>query len=185
MQKGLDALYNYLFGRTRLAPGGGWDWIGAFKAGLVLLAAGGLGVIAWMLWRLFRGGRAKTAAIVAVAAVPDLRAEDAAADQLPEDGWLILAREHAGRGELQLALRAAWLAGLAHLGARQLLTIARYKSNRDYDRELRRRGRTRDALLAAFEENLTAFERSWYGRHPVRPDDFTAFEGNLARIREC
>lgn len=185
VQKAVDALYNKLFNRAAIGSSWGWDWLGAAKATLVLLAAAGVGVIAWGLWRLFRGGRSKTAATVAVAAVPDLHAEDVAADQLPEEGWLVLAREHAGRGELQLALRAAWLAGLAHLGARQLLSIARHKSNRDYDRELRRRARTRDDLLAAFDQNLTAFERSWYGRHPVRPDDFTAFEGNLTRIREC
>ena len=42
--------------------------------------------------------------------------ENVTADQLPEDGWLQLARELIERGELRLALRASYLAGLAHLG---------------------------------------------------------------------
>ena len=96
-----------------------------------------------------------------------------------------LAREHAARGELVLALRAAWLAGLAHLGQRELLRLARHKSNRDYDRELRRRARSQADLVAAFGENLNAVERAWYGRHAVTPDDFTTFTGNLERIRTC
>ena len=185
VQEVVDAIYNKLFNPSRLGSSGSWDWVGATKAMLVLLGLAGVGAIGWMIWRLFSGRPAKTSATAAVATVPDLHAEDVPADLLPEEGWLRLAREHAGRGELQLALRAAWLAGLAHLGTRQLLSIARHKSNRDYDRELRRRARTRETLLAAFAENLNAFERSWYGRHPVRPDNFTAFEENLARIREC
>ena len=185
VQEIVDAIYNKLFNPSRLGSSGSWDWVGATKAMLVLLGVAGVGAIGWMIWRLFSGRPPNTKATAAMATVPDLHAEDVPADLLPEEGWLRLAREHAGRGELQLALRAAWLAGLAHLGTRELLSIARHKSNRDYDRELRRRARTRETLLAAFEENLTAFERSWYGRHPVRPDDFSAFEGNLARIREC
>ena len=74
-------------------------------------------------------------------AVPDLNEESVTADQLPEDGWLQLARELMERGELRLALRASYLAGLAHLGHRELIHLARHKSNRDYDRELHRRAR--------------------------------------------
>ena len=116
--------------------------------------------------------------------MPDLRSEDIVADQLPEDGWIALAREYAARGELTLALRAAWLAGLAHLGHRELINISRHKTNRDYDRELRRRARDRVPLLAAFEQNLTSFERSWYGNHEVTAERFNSFEGNLDQIRQ-
>lgn len=181
-----DWIQEKLFGRAPSVPGAGtWDWFGASKAALALLAAACAGVLVWGVWRLVRRPRKVVADAVPVIARPDLCAEHVAADQLPEDGWLALAREHAARGELQLALRAAWLAGLAHLGERQLLSIARYKSNRDYARELQRRARTRDEMLGAFAENLRLFERSWYGRHPVGAEDFTAFEVNLARIREC
>ena len=137
---------------------------------------------------MFRALRAKREPIVAaeaISAIPDLTADDVAADELPEDGWLQLARDHAARGDFALAMRAMWLACLAHLGHRELLRIARYKSNRDYDLELRRRARTREELLAAFRENLTAFESSWYGRHDVTAEIFARFSGNLERIRAC
>ena len=117
--------------------------------------------------------------------MPDLRSDDIVADHLPEDGWLKLARELMEQGELRLALRASYLAGLAHLGHRQLITIARHKSNFDYERELRRRARTRDELLSAFDENLDAFERAWYGLHEVTRDTLGGFNANLERIRAC
>ncbi|MES2570292.1 MAG: hypothetical protein V4710_09600 [Verrucomicrobiota bacterium] len=134
-------------------------------------------------------GRKKKEALPAVPeaepAAPDLRSDDLVADQLPEEGWLKLARELMASGELRLALRASYLAGLAHLGTRQLLTIARHKSNHDYDRELRRRARQKQSLVSAFEMNMHAFERAWYGLHEVTPETLERFNGNLERIREC
>jgi hypothetical protein len=161
------------------------DWVGLSKAILIILAAILIGLIAWMLYRYLHALKLKPATAMPVAeAVPDLRSEDIVASQLPEDGWLALAREHAARGDLVLALRAAWLAGLAHLGQRNLIAIARYKSNRDYERELRRRARDRGLLLDAFDDNLLSFERAWYGNHQVTLSQFEHFEGNLTRIRE-
>jgi hypothetical protein len=161
------------------------DWIGLSKAVAVLLAAV---LAAWLGWLIVRAflGRKKAAPAQALATPPpiDLTADQLVADQLPEDGWLALAREHAARGELALAQRAAWLAGLAHLGTRELIGIARHKSNRDYERELRRRARDRAGLLGAFDENLGAFERAWYGRHEVTPDGYRHFERNFDRIRQ-
>jgi hypothetical protein len=95
-----------------------------------------------------------------------------------------LAREHAARGELTLALRAAWLAGLAHLGHRELIAISRHKTNRDYDRELRRRARDREPMLNAFDDNLKNFERSWYGNHEVTTEKLDRFDSNLDQIRQ-
>ena len=118
-------------------------------------------------------------------ALPDLLSEDVAADQLPEDGWLELMRKSLADGQRRLALRAAYLASLAHLGQRELLTIARYKSNREYRRELQRRARSREALLAAFGENMEAFERSWYGDHEVSDTVLAEFTRNMETIRAC
>jgi hypothetical protein len=115
----------------------------------------------------------------------DLNEENVTADQLPEDGWLQLARELMQRGELRLALRASYLAGLAHLGHRELIRLAKYKSNRDYDRELRRRARANPDLLTAFDDNLDAFERAWYGEHAVTQEALGDFSRNLEKIRAC
>jgi len=117
--------------------------------------------------------------------VPDLNEENVTADQLPEDGWLALARGLMEQGELRLALRAFYLATLAHLGHRELIRLARHKSNLDYDRELERRARGNAGLLDAFDENLLLFERAWYGEHAVTPDTLTGFSQNIERIRTC
>jgi hypothetical protein len=161
------------------------DWIGLGKALLVILGGALVVLLGWMGVRWWQEHRLKVVpATAATVAALDLRSEHIVADQLPEDGWLALAREHAARGELTLALRAAWLASLAHLGHRELINISRHKTNRDYDRELRRRARDRAPLLSAFEQNLTSFERSWYGNHAVTNERFNHFEGNLDQIRQ-
>jgi hypothetical protein len=166
-------------------PSGSLDWIGLGKALLVILGGILVVVLGWLGWRLWRERRPKTVlATAAATATPDLRSEDVIANQLPEDGWLSLAREHAARGELTLALRAAWLAGLAHLGHRELIAISRHKTNRDYDRELRRRARDREPMLTAFNDNLKSFERSWYGKHEVTTEKLDRFDENLDQIRK-
>ena len=116
---------------------------------------------------------------------PDLNEEHVTADQLPEDGWLALARELMQSGQFRLSLRASYLASLAHLGHRELIRLAKYKSNRDYDRELQRRARANPALLTAFDHNLAAFERAWYGDHEVTPATLGDFSQNFERIRAC
>ena len=88
-------------------------------------------------------------------------------------------------GQFRLALRASYLASLAHLGQRDFIRLARHKSNRDYDRELQRRARANPELLTAFDRNLAAFERSWYGEHAVTPETLGNFAQNLERIRAC
>jgi len=98
---------------------------------------------------------------------------------------LRLARELMEKGELRLSLRAYYLASLAHLGQRELIHLERYKSNHDYDRELQRRARGNGALLSAFDENLLAFERGWYGDHDVTPVTLDGFSRNIERIRAC
>jgi hypothetical protein len=169
---------------TTPRPSGSFDWIGLGKALLVILIGALIVLIGWLCMRLWRERRPRVVLEAVAVAAPDLRSEDIVADQLPEDGWLALAREYASRGELTLALRAAWLAGLAHLGHRELIVISRHKTNRDYDRELRRRARDRAPLLSAFDQNLMTFERSWYGNHEVTTGRFNRFEGNLDQIRQ-
>jgi len=83
------------------------------------------------------------------------------AEQLPEDGWTKLARELLERGELRLALRAFYLASLARLAERNLISLAKFKSNRDYEQELRRRGHSFPDMLALFSENVGVFDRIW------------------------
>jgi len=136
-----------------------------------------------LLYRNWRQSQA-TEEVAAPAAAPEinLESEHVVASQLPENEWLKLAREKAAAGELRLALRALFLATLAHLGERKLLSITRSKSNGDYVRELGRRARERKALSEGFNEQVRTFDRVWYGWHEVNAELMESFEQQHQRI---
>jgi hypothetical protein len=160
------------------------SWLGSVRYLAYFLLGAAVLLLLWQIVRVRRRTRAFMAARP-IAARPDLTREDVTADQLPEDGWLQMAHELMDRGELRLALRASYLAGLAHLGQRELIHLARHKSNRDYDRELRRRARAQPELVETFDRSLQTFERSWYGEHEVTRETLGAFAQLLTRIRAC
>jgi len=129
-----------------------------------------LGLLVWMSFVLYRKHRSQIKTEIideGGSAVIDLESEDIVATQLHEDEWLRLAREQIGKGDERLAVRALFLATLAHLGDKGLLRIARFKSNRDYRTELVMRTRNLAELRRAFDENTTLFERAWYGMHQL------------------
>jgi hypothetical protein len=127
-------------------------------AGLLI----GVVVLAWRRRRLFKNPVLAAQAVTAAAA--DLQDENTQAAQLPAEGWLSLAREQLGRGEWRLAWRALYLATLARLAAQGLVSLAKFKTNLDYERELRRRAITRQEVVAWFSSRRGAFEAVWYGR---------------------
>lgn len=151
---------------------------------LIVLGVVFIALVVVMYWRA-RKKQQEPVLAEAVNAMPDLSQEAVTADQLPEDGWTRLGRELMERGELRLALRAFYLASLAHLGQREYIRLARHKSNHDYDRELQRRARGNGELLSAFDENLLVFEGAWYGDHAVTEMTLQGFSQNLERIRAC
>lgn len=152
---------------------------------LLVLLAVGLAALLYLLYRLWRRRRRGPEVLEAtpLQGVPDLTDENVSAEQLPEDEWSRLARELLARGEFRLALRAYYLSSLAFLGEHQLITLARFKSNHDYERELSRRGHALDGLVAAFGENVLAFDRIWYGMHAVDQEVVHHFAANVERIR--
>jgi hypothetical protein len=154
-------------------------WVIVLIAAAVLL----LGFLLYRMWRKRHQDEVVTAEAVTIA-IPDLKDEATTADQFPEEGWLSLAREYMERGELRLALRALYLSSLALLSRRGILTITKYKSNREYNRELQRKAQTNYDLLNAFQENLFLFERSWYGEHEVNNEILSKFNLNQEKIRE-
>jgi hypothetical protein len=112
----------------------------------------------------------------------NLESDQVIATQLPENEWLRLAQEKIDSGDFRLAMRALFLATLAHLGERRLLAIARSKSNGDYVRELALRARDRLGLRQCFHESVRAFDRSWYGWHDVNRDQLNQFRANHQQI---
>ena len=144
-----------------------------------------VGVLVWLLWRTRSRTTDAELNATPAAAVPDLAREDVTGDELPVDGWMKLALELLERGELRLAMRAFYLSSLAHLAARNLVSIARFKSNRDYERELRRRSHALPELTQTFSENVSVFDRVWYGLHEINADLLQHFRSNVERIRAC
>jgi hypothetical protein len=185
----LDEWLRKVFPRRQVEPrtqsSGAWQGTSRFLfTALLVLLAVALAFGARLFWQMY-ARRKPAAAKPGRPAVVNIEDENLTADLLPEDEWLALAREHLARGEVRLALRAFFLAGLAHLAAREVLLLARHKSNRDYQAELQRKARDREQVLQAFRENISAVERVWYGRHAIDDEGLRRFETNLEHIRAC
>ena len=164
-----------------------FDWTGLLRWFAYALLAFAVAALVLLAARLWRQGWRRSHALVAevVPARPDLNDENVTAAQLPEDEWLKLAGEVLRQGDLRLALRAFYLASLAHLAAREIVSLARFKSNHDYENEVNRRARGSPDLRAAFAENVGAFDRAWYGLYDVTADGLAQFQANFQRIRSC
>lgn len=183
----VDEWLRKLFARQRSPAGtggSGYGWMVTLHLLLYALVAATVAALAILALRAWRHRHKEPAiATTPVQPIPDLADENVGADRLPEDGWTRLARELLARGELRLALRAFYLASLAHLATRNLVSLAKFKSNRDYERELRRRAHSFPELLTLFSENVSAFERIWYGTHAIDDELVNRFAGNVERIR--
>jgi hypothetical protein len=164
----------------------GFSWRGSQLLLFALLTAVA-GALAIFLWRVWRRRQKKSEEVVteALAVRLDLAGDNVVADQLPEDSWLKLAGELIDQGDLRLGLRALYLASLAHLARREIIRIAKHKSNREYETELCRRARGMSGLPQAFSENVGLFDCAWYGMHEVTHDVLNQFRANLERIRAC
>ncbi len=163
----------------------GYGWIVTLQILFYVLIALVVGAIGYFIYlALTRSGRLAEAIIAEpVQPVPNLADENIGAEQLPEDGWTKLANELLQRGEFRLALRAFYLASLAHLAGRNLVSLAKFKSNHDYERELQRRGHSFPELLRIFGENVSVFERIWYGLHEINAELVRQFAANVEKIR--
>jgi hypothetical protein len=160
------------------------NWITPVRAVLVLLFLLFLAVLTFVFFRIRRRRRTGTieAAVVGVAPLPDLNDESTSADELPANRWLVLAEEFSAKGELRLAMRALYLATLAYLAEKELITIEVYKSNREYEQELKRRAHDRKEMLSIFSKSLNLFERVWYGMYRIPRSDFNDFAMNQKKI---
>ena len=115
---------------------------------------------------------------------PDLTDENLTADSLKNSEWLEVASELLAKGELKLALRAIFLASIATLADKNALTIAKYKTNFDYLRELQRRCHGNTAYITAFGKNLNTFEAVWYGDYDVTKSIIATFRKNFDILNE-
>ena len=159
---------------------GGGTGGGAFSNGLVafgpvakylliLLAGLLVGYLVYLIWKSWRERPLIPSGLSAAMPleIPDLEDENTSAEDLPEEGWLKLAAEMLDKGEWRLGVRALFLATLSALSTRQHIRLARYKSNREYLGELKRREHVNAAMPAQFQESVQLFEAVWYGEHEI------------------
>jgi hypothetical protein len=184
----LEKAMRWIFGDRMWAPRSssfGTGWLTGLHWLLVILLVALASLLAVMLLRLWRRHRARQAEVEAqpAQALPDVADENVGADQLPEDGWIKMGRELLERGDLRLALRAFYLASLAHLAAHNLVSLAKFKTNRDYERELERRRHALPEVTKSFSENVSVFDRVWYGLHEATREMLDQFAANLAKIK--
>jgi len=159
------------------------NWQSQVQGLLFVLLAVTASVLAVLLFRMWRRRRRSVTTVARPLAAPvDILAEDVTADSLPADEWMNMAREFLAKGEFRLAIRAMFLACLAHLAGREVITIAAHKSNRQYLGELERRARGEPAMLSAFTRNVAILEGVWYGRHTVTDESLDEFTENQERI---
>jgi len=152
-------------GPSRKAASGGRLQVRQVAIALLVLCALGLAVLLLRTVSQRRSWRPGPHPPASAGSPVDLARADLSPEELPEEKWLDLAREMVQQGQPRLAVRALYLAGVVVLGKRELLTPTRFKSNRDYLRELRRRYRGAGSLVPVFEAMISMFEKVWYGRH--------------------
>lgn len=162
---------------------GEWNFAALAKNLMIVLFIIGIGVAVFALIKHKRRKKQVPAPVAAVAVGPDVSSDSVTAADLPEVGWLAMARDLIGRGEHRLALRAMYLAMLSMLAQNNMLTLGRFKTNRDYLLELSRRAHSLPQAVAAFDENLRSFEDSWYGLHDVDGGHIERFAANQERMR--
>jgi hypothetical protein len=180
----IDQFFERLFGRSSSRGPLGFSWSSStlLLYGLLAVVLVAIAVFIYQTRRSKRSSPVVTEA-VPVRPAPDVNDEGTSADAMPEDGWIAVARDLLERGQFRLAMRAFYLASLAHLGQINLINIARFKSNRDYENELRRRSHAIPDLLPVFGANVLTLERVWYGRYDVDDEVVREFAANVDKIR--
>ncbi len=184
IDKLIDWLVNLLPKGGRRMPASDENWIASVRVAVIVMLIGLLCALVFILWRSWVRRQATRSEIFAAAveSTPDLDAEDTMADDLPSNRWLDFARELAEKGSLRLALRALYLAILAGLAEHELITIEKFKSNREYETELHRRAHQKKALLSAFSKSREIFECVWYGMHKIQRSDLDNYAAIQKRM---
>jgi Domain of unknown function (DUF4129) len=98
-----------------------------------------------------------------------LEPDQSAADILAE------AEALARSGNLRGAIRKGYIALLVELGDRKIISLAQYKTNRDYLRAVREIER----LYPKMEKLTNSFEQHWYGLAQASENDWMAFRAGF------
>ena len=180
----LDWLENLLPKSEGQPSPGNKNWKTPVRIVLLLLLFLFLAIMAFIFIRIWQRRQTKSVETISASAipVPDLTDEKVKANDLSTSRWLSLAGELAAKEELRLAMRALYLATLAHLADHEMITIESYKSNREYEDELKRRAHEHRDLIVIFSKSLNIFERAWFGMYPIARFEFDSYARNQKRI---
>ena len=136
-----------------------------------------LAVLAYLvrmfLPRLLRnkGSSKKTKTTARIVLGEKLEPNQSATDLLSE------AEALARRGELRAAIRKAYIALLVELDERKVISLAQYKTNRDYLRAVREI----QPLYGDVKQLTDSFEQHWYGLAHATETDWMAFRSAYGR----
>lgn len=137
----------------------------------IVVAALALAVIVYVVWlavpRLLRKRepRKKKKAEARVVLGERLEPDQSGTDLLAE------AEALARAGDLRGAIRKGYIALLVELGDRKVISLAQYKTNRDYLRSVR----DIESLHGNMLKLTSSFEQHWYGLAQASETDWTAF----------
>jgi hypothetical protein len=182
----IEYIVDFFRSKSKSSSSSSGSGIGALFLGLLnilkfLIPALLIAIIAVIAWRKFRNrGKTGNTKLVSSERRPDLTRKDITANELEEQEWLKLSSELLEKGEFKLSLRALYLACISALAQRKLLLVRRYKTDYEYLNELRRRAHAMPQLIPVFENNVSIFQRVWYGDYPA---DRTMIEQYLERSK--
>ncbi len=151
----LDQILTRLAGIGSRAP-----WIGRLIE--ILLAAGALTTLAWLLFRLERNARVRL--------VPDIEAAPGTPSAREWQVWLKDAETAAAAGAWREAIHSVYWASISRLESRRLWPADRARTPREY---LGLLGGT-DPRKTTLTALTRSFERTWYGGREAEAADFNA-----------
>ena len=142
---------------------------------VILLALGVLALVLKMFLPRLLSGRSpkkkrkeKARIVLGETLAPDQTALDLLAE----------AEALARRGELRAAIRRAYIALLVELGDRKIISLAQYKTNRDYLRAMREI----EPLYRNVKQLTDSFERHWYGLAQADENDWLQFRAGYNQV---
>jgi hypothetical protein len=174
VQRFLKWLQDLLPKPKPISPGSAGIFSNIAQVLVIVLALGVLGfVLKLFLPRMLSGRRTKKKGKATARIVLGERLEP---DQTARD-LLAEAEAMARRGDLRAAIRKAYIALLVEMGDRKIISLAQYKTNRDYLRAVREI----EPLYVNVKQLTDSFERHWYGLAKATETDWMAFRSGYEK----
>lgn len=134
------------------------------KIVIIVLGAAALVLLTLLIIRLLRGRRKKIAELE--------ESEELAAFASDPDAAFQLAQRFRAEGDCRMAFRYLFINLLTEFNRREVIRIAKYKTNRSYLREAEASGKIDSGAVSPF---FNTFNRVWYGGKPLKSEALEEF----------